>query len=81
MKATIKTQGRQFTVKEGDILKVNRYVDTSAGDTVIIDEVLMIGEGTETSFGNPLIDGASVTAKVLENKRDKNQQFFLPNCG
>ncbi|MFU8849319.1 MAG: bL21 family ribosomal protein, partial [Opitutales bacterium] len=34
MKATIKTQGRQFTVTEGDILKVNSFPGTEAGDTV-----------------------------------------------
>ncbi len=76
MKATIKTQGRQFTVKEGDILKVNRFVDSSAGDTVTIGEVLMVGEGAEASFGNPCVEGASVTATVLENKRDKKIIVF-----
>ncbi len=76
MKATIKTQGRQFTVQEGDILQVNRYADTSAGDTVTIGEVLMVGEGAEASFGTPQIEGASVTATVLENKRDKKVVVF-----
>jgi len=69
MKATIKTQGRQFTVQEGDILFVNRYVDSKEGDTVTINEVLMVGEGEETKFGAPYVDGASVEATVLENKR------------
>ena len=40
MKATIKTQGQQFTVSEGDILVVNRYPNTEAGATVQITEVL-----------------------------------------
>ena len=55
MKATIKIQGKQVTVSEGDILFVNRFVDTKAGDTVEIKDVLMVGEG----------------AKNLENKRGK----------
>ncbi|MCZ6674954.1 MAG: 50S ribosomal protein L21 [Verrucomicrobia bacterium] len=71
MKATIRTQGRQFTVTEGDILKVNRYVDTEAGSDVEINEVLSVGEGEKTVFGTPLVKGASVSAKVLENKRGK----------
>ena len=71
MKATIKIQGKQVTVSEGDILFVNRFVDTKAGDTVEIKDVLMVGEGADVKFGNPLVDGASVSAKILENKRGK----------
>ena len=71
MKATIRTQGRQFTVAEGDILKVNRYPGTEAGSTVEISEVLAIGEGEEAVFGAPLVEGAHVSAKILENKRGK----------
>ena len=71
MKATIKIQGKQVTVSEGDILFVNRCVDSKAGDTVEIKDVLMVGEGADAKFGTPLIDGASVSAKILENKRGK----------
>ncbi len=71
MKATIRTQGRQFTVTEGDILQVNRYPDTEAGSDVQINEVLAVGEGENAVFGTPIVDGASVSAKVLENKRGK----------
>jgi len=71
MKATIRTQGRQFTVTEGDILMVNRYCDTEAGSDVEINEVLAVGEGENAVFGTPLVEGASVSAKVLENKRGK----------
>ena len=69
MKAIIQTQGRQFTVQEGDILFVNRYPDTKAGDKVTITEVLAAGEGTQMKFGAPTIKGAAVTAHILENKR------------
>jgi large subunit ribosomal protein L21 len=69
MKATIKTQGQQFAVSEGDILTVNRYRNTEAGATVEITDVLSTGEGDSFKIGAPLISGAKVTAKVLENKR------------
>lgn len=69
MKATIKTQGRQFTVNEGDVLKVNSYPGTQAGDSVDISDVLMVGDGAEARFGNPNVEGASVRAKILENKK------------
>jgi len=71
MKATIRTQGRQFTVQEGDILKVNRFPESAEGDTLELGEVLAIGEGADMRFGTPLVEGASVKATVLEHKRDK----------
>lgn len=76
MKATIHTQGRQFTVSTGDILKVNSFPDTEAGDMVDINEVLMIGEGEDTRFGTPYVEGASVKATILENKKDKKVIVF-----
>ncbi|MBL6919604.1 MAG: 50S ribosomal protein L21 [Puniceicoccaceae bacterium] len=76
MKATIKTQGRQFTVSEGDVLKVNAYPETKAGDSVDINEVLMIGEGSDARFGAPLVEGASVKITILENKKDKKVVVF-----
>ena len=69
MKATIQTQGRQFTIEPGDTLTVNRYKDSKEGDNVTIKEVLMVGEGEKAKFGTPFVKGASVKAKILENKR------------
>ena len=69
MKATIKTQGQQFTVTEGDILIVNRYPGTEKGSTVEITDVLAAGEGEGYKVGTPRLVGASVSAKILENKR------------
>ena len=76
MKATIKTQGRQFTVTEGDVLKVNAFPETKAGDSVDINEVLMISEGSDARFGAPLVEGASVKVTILENKKDKKVVVF-----
>jgi large subunit ribosomal protein L21 len=69
MKATIKTQGQQFTVTEGDILTVNRYPSTEKGSTVEIKDVLAAGEGENFKVGTPTLSGASVSVKILENKR------------
>jgi len=76
MKATIKTQGQQFAVSEGDILIVNRYQNSVAGSTVQINEVLSAGEGENFKVGSPTLDGASVTATILENKRGKKVIVF-----
>ena len=76
MKATIKTQGRQFTVTEGDVLFVNRYPDTEAGSEVEINEVLAAGEGKNAKIGQPYVEGASVKARILENKRGRKILVF-----
>ncbi len=76
MKATIKTQGQQFTVTEGDILIVNRYPNTEAGATVEIKDVLAAGEGESFKVGTPILAGASVSAKILENKRGEKVIVF-----
>ena len=71
MKAVIQTQGRQYTVQPGDILKVNRYPNTEAGSVVDIKDVLMCEDESGVRFGAPLLSDAVVHVKVLENKRDK----------
>ena len=76
MKATIRTQGRQFTVQEGDVLSVNRFRNTETGATLDLKEVLMVSNGDQVHFGNPLLEGASVAAKVLENKKAKKVIVF-----
>ena len=76
MKATIKTQGQQFAVSEGDILIVNRFPNTEAGSTVEITDVLSAGEGADFKIGTPTLAGASVTATILENKRGKKVIVF-----
>jgi len=76
MKATIQTQGSQFTVQKGDKLFVNRYPDKNEGDQVSIDQVLMLVDDGKATFGTPTVEGAIVKAKILENKKDKKIIIF-----
>jgi large subunit ribosomal protein L21 len=55
---------------------VNSYPNTEAGDSVELNEVLMIGEGADARFGTPLVEGASVKATILENKKDNKIVVF-----
>lgn len=67
MFAVLRTGGKQYRVKAGDVLRVER-LDAGAGDRVLFNEVLMIG-GT---VGAPLVEGAAVEAEVIDNiKADK----------
>ena len=76
MKATIKTQGKQFVVTEGDVLIVDRYPQAEKGSTVQINDILSVGEGAEIKIGTPTVAGASVSAEVLENKRGKKVVIY-----
>ena len=66
MKAVIKTQGRQFTVQAGDILKVNRYQGTEAGSVLDIKDVLMFEDESGVRFGNPVLENAVVRVKLYD---------------
>ena len=70
MYAIVEDSGTQIKVSTGDILEVDlRDVE---GDTITLDNVLMIGGEGETTLGTPYIDGASVAVEVLEEvKGDK----------
>ena len=65
MYAVIKTSGRQWTVKEGDVITVNRLT-AKAGETVTFDEVLLVG-GAKVVVGAPVVKGAKVAATVKEH--------------
>ena len=65
MKATIKTQGSQFTVQKGDKLSLNRFPDTNEGDQVKIDQVLMVVDEGKATFGAPTIEGSFLQFLLL----------------
>ncbi|POF34232.1 50S ribosomal protein L21 [Roseibium marinum] len=75
MFAVIKTGGKQYTVAADDLLKVEK-LDADAGSTVTFDDVLMVGNGTDTTIGAPLVEGASVVAEVVEQGRNRKIIIF-----
>ncbi|MCH8488352.1 MAG: 50S ribosomal protein L21 [Oceanicaulis sp.] len=75
MYAVIKTGGKQYRVAQGDILRVEK-LDAEAGDVVTFDQVLMIGGEGDPLVGAPGVDGASVTAEVLDERKDKKVLIF-----
>lgn len=75
MFAVIKTGGKQYTVAADDLLKVEK-LDAEAGSTVTFDEVLMVGNGTDTTVGAPTVDGATVVAEVVEQGRNRKVIIF-----
>ena len=73
--AIIKTGGKQYRVAAGDKIDVEK-LDVAVGDTVTFGEVLASGSGETLNVGSPFIEGATVTAKVLDQFRDKKVIAF-----
>jgi len=72
--AIIRSGGRQYRVAEGDTVDVD-LIDVEAGKTATIDDVLMYADGDKITHGSP-IDGAKVTAEVVEHRKDKKVIAF-----
>lgn len=70
MYAIISDSGRQFTVKEGDVLTVD-YRDVEKGSTIEFDKVLAVSGDAGLTVGTPNVSGASVSAEVLGTKLGK----------
>lgn len=71
MYAIVEIAGHQFKVEKDQKVFVNR-LQTEEGKKVNFDNVLLIGDGDNTTIGAPAIDGAQVSAKVLKHlKGDK----------
>lgn len=70
MYAVIKTGGKQYRVEEGDVLRIEK-LEIGAGESVEFDQVLLVADGDKVTVGQPLVDGAKVTAEVVEQGRHK----------
>ncbi len=74
MYAIIETCGKQFRVQEGNKIVIDRLA-AEIGNEVTFDHVVMLG-GDNAKFGAPYIDGAKVTAKVIEHGRGEKVIVF-----
>jgi len=75
MLAVFKTGGKQYSVKAGQILKVEK-LEGKKGDNVSFKNILAVSENTQNTFGAPLVEGAVVEAKILDQIRDKKIIVF-----
>ena len=70
MYAVIKTGGKQYSVKVGDVVFVEK-LNAEADSEVTFDQVLAVGEEGAVKVGAPVVAGATVTAKVVKNGKGK----------
>ena len=77
MKAIIKTGGKQYYVEENSRIYVEK-LDVEAGETNTFDKVLFVG-GDETKIGAPYVEGATVSAKVEKQGKEKKVIIYKYN--
>ncbi|MDP2930746.1 MAG: 50S ribosomal protein L21 [bacterium] len=70
MSAVIKTGGKQYIVKPGQKLKIEKLLK-EAGDEVVFDEVLLLQKDEQTEIGTPFLKGVTVKAKVISQGKGK----------
>ena len=75
MYAVIKTGGKQYRVQPGDLMVVEK-LDGEPGAKVSFGDVLLLGDGEAVTVGAPVIDGASVSATLIETRKGEKVKIF-----
>jgi large subunit ribosomal protein L21 len=73
--AIVRTGGKQYRVQAGDTLYLER-VDVPVGETLSLDEVLLVGDENGAQVGAPRLASARVSATVIEHGRDAKVRVF-----
>lgn len=75
MYAVIKTGGKQYRVEPGETIQVEK-LDGNPGDTLDLEEVLLVSKDDDVILGKPTIDGALVRTKIVEHDRYRKVIIF-----
>ena len=75
MYAVIKTGGKQYRVQPGDLLVVEK-LEGEVGAEIAFDQVLMLGDDGATHLGEPLVEGATVRATLIETRKGDKVKVF-----
>jgi large subunit ribosomal protein L21 len=70
MMAAIKTGGKQYLVKPGDKIKIEK-INEETGKEIIFDQILLLENDKKLEIGTPLVKGAKVSAKIIKQDKDK----------
>ena len=72
----IKTGGKQYKVKSGEILKIEKLPDSKPGSKIEFNEVLAYGDDKTIEIGTPTVTGAKVEANLIKNSKDRTIVIF-----
>ena len=75
MYAVIVSGGKQHRVKEGETLKVEK-IEVATGESIVFDNVLLVGEGEDVKIGAPYVEGSKVTAEIVAQGRHKKVKIM-----
>jgi large subunit ribosomal protein L21 len=75
MFAVVRTGGKQYKVSSGDVIRVERLA-AETGNTVQLDDVLLVNDENGTDIGTPVVAGATVNAEVLGEDRGPKLLIF-----
>lgn len=73
--AVVETGGKQYRAGEASLLRVEK-LEAEVGDQVVLDRVLMVSNESGVRVGAPYVEGASVTAKVVRQGKDRKIHGF-----
>ena len=74
--AVIQTGGKQYKVKAGEILKIEKLEDSSLNSKIEFKEVLAYGDNKSVEIGDPTIQGAKVEANLIKNAKNRTLLIF-----
>ena len=74
--AVIKTGGKQYKVKAGEILKIEKLQDSKPNSKVEFSEILAYGDDKSIEIGAPTVSGAKVEAELIENSKNRTILIF-----
>ena len=75
MYAVIKTGGKQYKIAPGENLKVEQ-LPADVGAAIVLDQVLLVGEGESVRLGQPIVPGVTVKATVVAHGRGEKVRIF-----
>ena len=74
--AVIKTGGKQYKVKSGEILKIEKLIDSKANSKIEFNEILAYGDDSKIEIGSPMVTGAKVEANLIKNSKNRTVLIF-----
>ena len=74
--AVIQTGGKQYKVKAGEILKVEKLEDSKDNSKIEFNEILAYGDDKNLELGEPTISGAKVEAELIKNGKNRTVLIF-----
>ena len=74
--AVIQTGGKQYKVKSGEILKIERLPDLKTDSKIEFKEILAYGDNKVIEVGSPIVDGAKVEADLIKNSKNRTVLVF-----